>query len=242
MRIRLAALAHLPALRHLLSSTVMAGLLDSTASAGVPRWCSQESPGLCKGFSLTATCCDDHPSAPECAKGFQPPPYVSCGNQTCVSGNDAGRCPTRGPSIIEGKTEADCRDQSVYTGGWREVCLDHTLTLACIPGLPTNYTGPPLVPPYQTCGGTRCTNHILLDDCFPKRSEALDLKLAPARDGNLCLSSLGLGRWQSVCLGGQVDLRCVPRNFAAKRDGARTFVTCPDASCAVGQDPKWVCP
>jgi hypothetical protein len=224
-----------------LGLVLIAWPLSRTASAGAPRHCPKRSPATCTGGLIATTCCSDNPDAPECRPGFEPPPFMSCGNQTCVLGRDPGRC-TAPANEVTSLARTQCTGLAPFGPHWREVCVDRKLTQACIPGIPTNFSGPARVADYQTCGANRCTTHLFIEDCFPTTRDVLNPTGEEPDDGGDCRSDAVAGRWQKVCLGGKVDLRCIPTVRAVTRTGARAFVMCPDKSCAVGNDPKRVCP
>jgi hypothetical protein len=214
-----------------------------SSQAGAPMPCDKRAPAVCSSGYIQNTCCAWDPSHPHCKAGFKPEPFVSCGSNLCVEGNDPGRCPAPLAAHDTGVTAEQCNGSSSYGGGWQPACIDRKVKEVCIPPVPTNYTGPAQNPPYRTCGGDRCTTHTLMEDCFPAEEEALSfMPLSMNREHGLCLSSAGPGTWKKVCLGGKVDLRCVPRPYDRNRGGRSPFVSCPDGSCAVGPSPELVCP
>ncbi len=222
---------------------VLALPLARSAKAGAPLPCEERSPNVCTSGYIVNVCCSRDPSHPHCQSGFNPEPFVTCGSNLCVTGRDPGRCPSPVASHQSNVSAEQCRGSSSYGGGWAPACIDRKVKEVCIPAVPTNYTGPALNPPYQTCGGDRCTTHTLIEDCFPTEKEALSLApMSNPRVNGFCLSTAGVGTWQPICLGGKVDLRCVPKPYDRNRGGRSPFVSCPDGSCAVGPSPELVCP
>lgn len=197
----------------------------SSARAGPPMPCEGYETTSCENGWVRTHCC---PKNAKC--NFDFPSFISCGNQTCVVGADAGRCPAPLPMVDPSKkSAADCG----Y--GWEDACVARKVTKACIMPVPTNYSGPDRNPPYRTCGDDRCTTHSFLEDCFPTKEEL---------GSKACK-----GGWTKVCLGGKVHERCLPNspmtplipNTPSDTFRATEFTLCPDTSCVVGSDAK-ICP
>jgi hypothetical protein len=207
------------------------------AQAGAPAPCSGWESRGCEGGSIQTRCC------PEGAKcNFRDEPYLECGHGLCTTSGDLGRCPSPKPALFSsgagpgGEDEAACRKSH---GSWERACANKVVVAVCMPPMPTNYMGPGMNPPFKVCGkgqrlvsaepavGERCTTHVLAEDCYPTKK---------ALGADKCL-----GGWQKVCLGGQVEERCLPVSLTPKSWHATTFVSCDDGSCAVGEDKTKVC-
>ncbi|MCC6621245.1 MAG: hypothetical protein IT385_08320 [Deltaproteobacteria bacterium] len=204
------------------------------ARAGAPMPCQGYEATSCEDGFLRKHCC---PEGTKC--NFDFPRYLDCGQGTCVVGADIGRCPAPVPRVTPAAATPGCGE------GWELACVDRRVTKACIPPVPTNYTGPGMNPPFRACGdgrakrtatpadftkadvGARCTTHVLYEDCFPSRGEVLPRSC--------------LGAWEKVCLGGKVVHKCLPEGAPADAFPAKAFVACDDGSCAVGAD-KAACP
>jgi len=219
-----------------LASGVVAALLTTLALAWPARLARAGAPMPCDGYEerscdagfVRTHCC---PAGAKC--NFDFPRFLDCGHGTCVVGGDRGRCPSPLPHTTPG-------DAACAPDGWELACVDRRVTKACIPPVPTNFTGPGLNPPFRACGdgrarltatpadftradvGARCTTHILYEDCFPSRGEVLPRSC--------------LGAWQKVCLGGKLNQKCLPAEAPPDAFPAKTWVTCDDGSCAVGTD------
>ncbi len=187
-----------------------------TARAGAPLQCGGTETPYCDGGVVRRHCC---PSGAKC--NYRSAPYTDCGQGLCAPGGDRGRCPAPTTFVSPARSEQACKETS---GSWELACLDHKVTRACIPPVPTNFSGPARNAPYRTCGGDRCTTHALIEECLVEK-----------RPGARCS-----GDWRKVCFGGKVRERCVPRDLGQPLEGA-TYVTCADGSCAVGTE-RSACP
>ncbi|MFO0745026.1 MAG: hypothetical protein U1F43_05025 [Myxococcota bacterium] len=197
------------------------------ARAGAPMPCNGSETESCDGHRINRSCC---PAGAGC--NFEHPPYLACGGGLCVLGHDPGRCEAPVASTMPARDEADCKAQY---GSWEPACIEHHVVEACLPPVPTNFTGPALNPPFTTCGKDRCTTHALAVDCQPTYFE-LWLAAWPA------LPTCD-GKWAEVCLDGQVETRCMlwSGDLLEKPPAPPRWVTCPDNSCAVGSDAKRAC-
>ena len=184
------------------------------ADAGSPMPCDGTETVVCHGGVLVKQCC---PKGKKC--NFRNPPHIACGNGYCAEGKDVGRCPAPQAATTAAKSEAECKGEY---GDWAEVCVARKVTKACLPSMPTNFTGPPLNPPFRTCGpkDERCTTSQFIEDCHPVRGEVTECA----------------GTWTKVCLGGKVAERCLPWTVRANPYTATQYVKCPDGSCVIGND------
>jgi hypothetical protein len=201
---------------------MLAGLVLGAprARAGAPVPCDGTEKRVCEGGRMTTHCC---PKSAKC--NYRNPPHIDCGDGTCVEGGDEGRCRPPQPVMSASKSEETCKKDY---GTWEPACVAHKVTKACIMPVPTNYTGPPNNPSFRTCRTDRCTTSRFIEDCHPARGEVAEKACA--------------GSWTKVCLGGKVTERCLPPVPEPESEfRAKTFVTCADGSCAVGDD-KSTCP
>lgn len=202
------------------------------AQAGAPVGCDGWESNYCNEGSVGTHCCPKHAKC-----NFADPPYVDCGSGLCVTGFDVGRCKAPLPHVLP-KGAADTKDKcAAEHGSWELVCAEKVVAHACIPPMPTNYSGAGWNPRFTACGagqrleskspaapGDRCTTHILKEDCYPTQQQLGDDKC--------------LGDWQEVCLGGKVEKRCLPVSVPPLKSyswRATEFVKCDDGSCAVGE-------
>jgi hypothetical protein len=211
--------------------------------AGSPVGCDGWESSYCNSGRVAAHCC---PKNAKC--NYRDPPFVECGHGLCAVGHDIGRCPAPEPSLFTmepnpmGADEASCKAKH---GDWQLVCADKVVVAACIPPMPTNYSGPGYSPQFFACGkgqrlvsdepaaGDRCSTHVLKASCYPTAAE-------------LGEAAKCLGKWEEVCLAGKVDKRCLPVSVPPLETfnwRATKFVKCDDGSCAVGDadDKARVC-
>jgi hypothetical protein len=201
---------------------LVAGPLATRVRAGESIPCSGYEERACNNGNIARLCC---PAGAKC--NFANRPFVACGHETCVDGRDPGRCPAPAPRTFAAKDEVECRTKY---GHWAPACIERRVQNACIPMQPTNYTGPGANPAFRTCGpasAARCTTHVLMEDCYPSRTEL----------GKAACD----GAWTKVCLGGTIGERCLPTGPGAPTFPAATYVPCDDGSCATGADRR-ACP
>ncbi|MFT7581003.1 MAG: hypothetical protein ACI9MR_002677 [Myxococcota bacterium] len=197
-------------------------LWASRARGGARTPCQGTETVICSGGHLRTQCC---PTGSKC--NYRNVPFQRCGTGLCVEGQDVGRCKAPQPATTGAEDEADCKKSY---GGWAPACVKGEVTDACIMSVPTNFTGPPRNPHYQTLLWNMCTTHLLPSDGLLVR--------------HWLTAPFCIGEWKAVCLNGELSERCIPFPglTAVQTFPATTYVTCPDDSCAVGTDANRVCP
>ncbi len=171
----------------------------------------------CNNGRIASSCC---PKGAKCNYAYAP--YVDCGHKTCVSGKNPGKCPDRHPRTVPAADKAACSSKG---GSWQKACIARKVTDACITPMHTNYMGPPLNPPYKTCGDDRCTTNKLRDDCYPTRKEITDKECR--------------GTWRKACIRATVTERCFPdppTNYSGVFYKSTQYTDCGSGVCAVGTD------
>jgi len=198
---------------------------SSSALAG-----AQMRPKPCTANELTHTWCNEYGQItkrcyPKSSRiNFAYRPYVACGYDRCVPGNDPTFCPERQPRVNPNKTKENCGSYA-----WQKACIKNTITEACIPRPPTNYGGPPMNPPYKTCEtilGERCAIHADPLKCFPTQHELGDK------------SCEGDYAFRTVCIDTRQIKICAlttDANVTARAE----FKSCPENRCAA---PGQTCP
>lgn len=166
----------------------------------------------CVGGSVHVTCCPAGEKCPAVAE------FRHCGDGRCVDGKDVGMCAPREVHSVVAPNEAEC----VTSGAaWVKACVKGRVAMACLPPVPTNYTGPPQNPSFVTCGGDRCSVATHPELCFEERSA----------DDSACL-----GTWTKACVKGRISERCVPVFKGAGAASIRAFSDCGGGRCVIGAD------
>ncbi len=195
--------------------------VPSRTQAGPPLprpKCSGSETKQCSNGRITYHCC---PANAKCNYAYAP--FVECGYESCVPGQDLGRCPVPRTRSVPAKNADDCNVN--HHGRWEKACIDRKVTMACIPGVPTNFSGPAFNPPFKTCGPDQCTTSRYVEDCYPTKAEATSCP----------------GGWTTVCLQGRLEERCVPAatsltKTVTGKPVVSEFVRCGEQTCAMGTD------
>jgi hypothetical protein len=168
----------------------------------------------CESGHVRATC------VPKGQKVQPPAPFVSCGYGSCVAGHDQSLCPVRETHAVAATDEETCK--KAY-GSWEKACVNERETMACIPPVPTNYTGPNPNVRYVTCSGDHCAPETHPELCFDRRTGTTECA----------------GPWQKACIKGRITEVCVPLvTMPFDTAKVRPFTDCGEGRCAVGQGTK----
>lgn len=225
-----------------LGALVVIPLARVASRAGAPIPCSGYEARSCVDGRILEQCC---PQGAKC--NFESGPFVDCGAGLCTE-RDRGHCPD---PVAQLAPPGSCGD------AWELACVAGVVEKACIPPVPTNFTGPPLNPPFKTCGewpgltapapGMACTTNALAERCYPAKAGA---KLAggqkpPPRQ--IPAEACGVvpwggyagvtAQWTEVCLDGHVVERCLPTRKDRARFESTRFAKLDGGRCTLESSP-----
>lgn len=226
----------------LLGLVLLIPLTRVASRAGPPIPCSGYEARSCVGGRILEQCC---PMGAKC--NFESRPLLDCGAGLCTE-RDRGHCPD---PVAQLAPPGSCGDS------WELACVAGVVEKACIPSVPTNYSGPPLNPRFTTCGegpgvtmpavGMACTTNALPERCYPGKVGAKLAEGVKAPPRQIATRACGVvpwggyagitARWTEVCLDGHVVERCLP----TRKDGARfestLFTKVDGGRCALKSAP-----